>query len=61
MSMAYIRRTWGVPAKRGMRIVYCGKTGVITGASGPHLRIRLDHWKRSRLFHPTWEIEYPTP
>jgi hypothetical protein len=62
MSMAYIRRTYKVPAKRGGRVRYTWpsppQTGTIVGARGPHLRIRLDGEKHSELYHPTWEIEY---
>lgn len=63
MSMAYIRKTYGVPAKRGGRVVAVDglgrKThGTITGAQGPYLRIRLDGWGYSQNFHPTDNIEY---
>lgn len=61
MSMDYIRRTYKVPAKRGARVrVNWGHPaeGVITGAAGARLRIRLDGEKRSRTAHPTWCVEY---
>ena len=67
MSMDYIRRTYGVPAKRGarVRLNWCPPApaveGVITGAAGARLRIRLDGEKRSRTAHPTWCVEYLRP
>ena len=59
MPMQYIRETYKVPAKRGGRVRYQGKSlGTITSARGPHLRIRLDGEKRPGIYHPTWKIEY---
>ena len=56
--MDYIRNYYKVPAKRFGKVQYKGQNGVITGASGGHLRIRLDGEKKSKLYHPTWEIKY---
>ncbi len=56
--MDYIRRYYNVPAKRGSRVRFKGKLGTITGSRYAYLRIRLDSEKSSRLYHPTWEIEY---
>ena len=64
MSMDYIRRTYGVPAKRGARVRVNwnpptpAREGVITGSSGGRLRIRLDGEKQSRTAHPAWCVEY---
>ncbi len=67
-KLDWIRRTYGVPAKTGMRIRY-GNTrddaqdGTITGARDGRLLIRLDGWPKRRrplAFHPTWNIHYPT-
>lgn len=62
MSIAWVRKTYRVPAKRGGRVEYtgCGKRefGVILGASGGHLSIRLDGVKHAMPFHPTWELRY---
>ena len=47
MSMDYIRRTYGVPAKRGGMVRYTNTDngavteGRITGARGPWLRVRF--------------------
>ncbi len=65
MSLEYIRKHYGVPAKRGGRVKYspCGviclaEQGTITGAQGARIRVRMDGETKSRLFHPTWGIEY---
>ena len=62
MGMSDIRRTRGVPAKRGMRVIYTGsgvqEYGTIKSARGGYLRILLDGYKHSMSFHPTWELEY---
>ena len=67
MSLEYIRRTYGVPAKRGGRVRYTGsehakgpQDGTITGTRGGRLRIRLDGDSYSLPFHPTWKLEYLT-
>lgn len=60
--MQRIREYYGVPAKRGMRIVMDGRHGVITGTTyGPmYLRVRFDDEpKFTQPIHPTWEVEYP--
>lgn len=64
MSIAYIRKYYGVPAKRGGRVRYTGEGsdkpeyGTITSATNGRLNIRLDRFKVSHPFHPTWELEY---
>ncbi|WP_454667882.1 hypothetical protein [Acinetobacter calcoaceticus] len=60
-TMEAIRKMYGVPAKRGMRVVASGKPGVITGTRKDgtmHLTIRLDGESKPKNFHPTWEMEY---
>lgn len=62
MSMASIRKFYGIPAKRGMRIIYDGQPCTITGSTrGPmYLRVRFDDEpKKTYPIHPTWEVEYP--
>lgn len=58
--MDYIRTRYGVPAKRGGRIRFQGKPGVITSArpGEARLNIRLDGDKHTLPVHPTWEMEY---
>lgn len=58
MSMEYIRKTYGVPAKRGMRVTRDGRPGVITGSGSTYVRVRFDGWNHSRPCHPTWRMEY---
>lgn len=63
MSMSSIREYYGVPAKRGVRIVYSGygsvAVGTIVGARGYYLRVRFDDVPTQiATLHPTWEIEY---
>jgi hypothetical protein len=56
MSMEYVRRFYGVPAKRGGRIRFDGVEGTITSATH-HLRARMDDGRRV-ILHPTWRVEY---
>lgn len=69
--MDYIRRTYGVPARRGARLLFIGgnpdpesddkvKTlaGTIVGSRGQYLRVRMDGEARIRTLHPTWRVEY---
>ncbi|WKN20867.1 hypothetical protein [Azotobacter vinelandii] len=62
MSMAWVRKTYGVPAKRGMRVLYTGdgrrEYGTIRSAKGGHLSIQLDGVGHTMPFHPTWRLEY---
>jgi len=62
MGIAFIRKTYGVPAKVGARVEYCStagpRKGTITGTRYATLRIRLDGEKRSGLYHPKWNIRY---
>jgi hypothetical protein len=62
MTLAWIRKYYGVPAKRGGRVEYTGEgypeLGTIFGASGAHLRVRLDGANRTTPFHPTWKLRY---
>jgi len=53
MSLEYIRNYYDVPAKKGMRVTYRSIAGVITGSSGPHVRVRLDRETRDRICHAT--------
>lgn len=67
MSLAYIRETYRVPAKRGGRVRYTDSQGAvfnctIKSARGAHLRVLVDDrvpGYRGRLtLHPTWNVEY---
>ena len=62
MSMEYIRRTYGVPARRGALIEHnpdgINFTGRIVGSKGAYLRVRMDGATRIWTLHPTWRVEY---
>lgn len=58
MSMAYIRKTYGVPVKRGKRVRckawdgWCD--GTIASADKEGVMVRPDPWPNARLrYHPT--------
>lgn len=57
MSMEYIRKYYGVPAKRGGLVRFEGQIGRITSARDAHLRILFPEMKRPLIFHPK-SIEY---
>lgn len=59
MTLEYIRKYYGVPAKRGQQVHYkaTGSSridwqGRIVGASGGRLRVRFDGHKRTYVVHP---------
>lgn len=60
MSAAYIRNPYGVPAKRGGRVITHHGPGTITSFDIQYLRVRLDEKsKRSTSqCHPTWCMRY---
>ncbi len=61
-QLQYIRRTYLVPAYRGMRVRYTGggtpQEGRIVCARGARLGVRFDGEQFTKTLHPTWEIEY---
>ena len=71
MSMDYIRRTYGVPAKRGGRLIYTDTQGVKftctikSATNSGHLKVLVDdrvQGYRGRMkLHPTWNVEYLQP
>ena len=64
MSMEYVRKFYGVPAKRGGKIRFTdsdGKVweGRIKSARGPHIRCAMKDFPRATaILHPTWNVEY---
>lgn len=64
MSLEYIRKTYGVPAKRGVRVEYTGRgkpeLGTIKGAKGARVLVLLDGHRHNGIFHPTWMLKYLT-
>lgn len=61
MTMEYIRRTYGVPAKRGGKVKFNGTPGVITSARGAYLRVLLNEVKHPAICHPRYCMEYIDP
>ncbi len=55
--LEYIRDYYGVPATKGKIVSYEGKLGVITGASGPHVKMKLEGEKKAQIYHPT-DLKY---
>ena len=64
VSLDYIRKNYGVPAKRGgrVRLDYPNGrsvTGQITGTHGAHLRVLAQTGRPRVLYlHPTWRVTY---
>lgn len=71
MSMDYIRKTYGVPAKRGGRLIYTDSDGVKfyctikSATNSGHLKVLVDDrvpgYRGRMKLHPTWNVEYLTP
>jgi hypothetical protein len=58
MSMARIRKSYGVPAKRGARVRVYGDDGQIVGSRGAYIRVRIDRTGTVHNFHPTDGVRY---
>ena len=58
MSLEWVRSRYGVPARRGVRVIFDGRPGRITSARGGHLRILLDGSKHPVPVHPRWRVTY---
>ena len=70
MSMKYIRKYYGVPAKRGGRIEFTNcdgvpRLGTIVAARDAQLCVRFDKQshvaydrRRPLRLHPTWNVRY---
>ena len=57
--MKMVRKTYGVPAKRGMRVKFKDRSGFITRAtSSSRIRVQFIGETHSVILHPTWEITY---
>ena len=63
-DMERIRQAYGVPAKKGGRVVWLENDGqrrtmgTITGTRGKYIRIRLDGANYSQNYHPIYCLEY---
>lgn len=60
--MGRIRAFYGVPARRGARISFGGRKATITSTTSGnmHIRARFDDDQKTRILHPTWNIDYLT-
>ena len=62
MSISDIRKSRGVPCRRGGRVIYTGGEtpveGTIRSARHGYLMIQLDGQRWPKPFHPTWELQY---
>jgi hypothetical protein len=56
--MEYIRRFYGVPARRYGRVMYGTSLGTIVGAKVAYLRIRLDGETQIKTYHPEYLMTY---
>lgn len=61
MSAEYVRRAYGVPAKRGMHITVEGRPGVIVSFPGQYIGVRFYGEKWTSRCHPTWKVDYNPP
>lgn len=68
MIMQYIRDTYGVPAKRGGRLIYTDCDGVKfyctikSATNSGHLKVLVDDrvvgYRGRMKLHQTWNVEY---
>lgn len=59
MSAEYVRRYYGVPAQRGMRVECDGRPGRIVSFPDAHLSVRFDDTPtQTQHAHPTWRVTY---
>ena len=61
MTMATIRRSRKVPAKRGMSCRVDGRPGVIKSAKGGYVYVLFEGTDFTMPCHPTWRFEYIMP
>jgi hypothetical protein len=58
VSAEYVRRFYGVPAKRGQRVTVEGRPGIVASFPGQYIGVRFDGEKSTTRCHPTWEVDY---
>lgn len=60
MSIDYIKTRYDVPAEIGRVIKFDGRSGIIVGSHGGHLKVNFDDKKPNQYeyIHPTWNVEY---
>lgn len=59
-NLEYIRRVYGVPAYRGVRVLAFGRLGTIRGTHNAHLAVWWDGTapRRRSYLHPTDGVTY---
>jgi hypothetical protein len=63
MSFDYIRKAYGVPARRGGRIKFSPcpgivKEGFVVASAGSRIRVRFTDMRRTVVLHPVDAVEY---
>lgn len=60
MTLAQIRKQYGVPAKRNGLVFYRyqRRYGRITGSRNGYLQIRMNGEVHTNCYHPTWCLDY---
>lgn len=64
MTMAYIRRFYGVPCRLGARIRLLWpdpdqpRMATVVAARDARIVVRVDGERRTHLLHPEWRIEW---
>ncbi len=63
MSLKYISESYGVPAKKGQRIIYTGlnypRPGEIVGSHDASIKVIFDDEpETTKLYNPVWDMEY---
>jgi hypothetical protein len=60
--MEYIRKAYGVPARRGARVKFTDASkavrGTVVGSRGHYLRVKWDVSGFVQTMHPTWMLIY---
>jgi hypothetical protein len=58
VSLEYIRDYYKVPAYKDVKVKNPkGEQGVIAGANGPHVKVKMDGVKHAQIYHPK-DLEY---
>lgn len=58
LGKRYIRKYYGVDAEIGQRVIVNGRTGIIVGFDGAHLRVLFDGATYAVICHPRWRVVY---
>lgn len=59
-SLQYIQNFYNMPwLREGLTVIdYNGKSGPITGFSGPYVQVQFPGYEGPANLHPTWETTY---